>query len=169
MRVKVSSQSSFSFPQTISTKVLKSQLNKGFTLVETILAVGILAFVLCGILATYASCSILATTSKNVNIATNAALGLMEQIRTDSFTQIYTDYNRLNFVLNDISSSRGAVYVDATNPSLLKVTISVCWRQGSRVIGEDTNLNGVLDTGEDVNGNGIIDSPVQLVTLIANR
>jgi len=153
----------------ITIKVLKKRSNHGFALIEIMLAVGILAFTLCALLAAYISCSGLIATSKNVNIATNAALGLMEEIRTSSFARIYDDYNGLNFILNDIPSSRGVVYVGDTNPELLKVTISVCWRQGNKVIGEDANLNSVLDSGEDANGNGIIDSPVQLVTLIANR
>jgi len=63
----------------------------------------------------------------------------------------------------------GVVYVDDTNPELLEVTVSVCWQQVLRVIGEDKNLNGVLDAGEDTNGNGKIDSSVQLVTRIVNK
>ena len=59
--------------------------------------------------------------------------------------------------------------MDDTDPEFLLVTISVCWRQGSRIIGEDLNLNGALDAGEDTNGNGIIDSTVELVTQVANR
>jgi prepilin-type N-terminal cleavage/methylation domain-containing protein len=150
-------------------RVFKKRSDRGFTLIEIMLVAGILAFVLCAILAAYISCSVLVATSKNLNIATNAALGLMEEIRTSSFTRIYDEYNGLNFILNDIPSSRGVVYVDDTNPELLEVTISVCWRQGNRIIGEDVNLNGVLDAGEDANGNGIIDSSVQMVTQIANR
>lgn len=142
---------------------------KGFTLSEVILAVAILAFALCAILTTYISCLTLVATSKNINSATNAALGLIEQIRADSFTQIIDDYVGLNFTVNDISSSRGVVYIDDTNPDLLEATVSVCWRQGSKIIGEDADLDGVLDAGEDANGNGIIDSPVELTTLIANR
>jgi len=65
----------------------------------------------------------------------------------------------------------GVVYVDDTaNSELLDVTVSVCWRQGNKVIGEDTNLNGVLDVGEDtIIANNIIDSTVELVTQVANR
>ena len=66
-------------------------------------------------------------------------------------------------------SNRGVVYVDDTDPELLRVTISVCWNQKNRIFGEDKNLNGVLDAGEDKNNNGIIDSPVQIITLVANR
>jgi len=108
-------------------------------------------------------------TSKNVSIATSAAQGLIENIRTTPFPQIVTDYDHLGFIVNGITNSRGSVYVDDTNPELLLVTISVCWKQGIKTIGEDINLNGILDAGEDVNGNNMIDSTVELVTQVANR
>ena len=141
----------------------------GFTLMEILLAAGILASAVSAILLAYYSCFALIGTSKNINIATNAAMGLMEDIRSSAFTRIIDDYNGINFVVNAIPQSRGVVYIDDTNPELLETTISVCWRQVNRVIGEDTDLDGALDAGEDRNGNGIIDSPVQLVTRIANR
>ncbi len=151
-------------------KISKRSRRGGFTLLETILAAGILVFALCSIAATFITCYTLDETSKNINIATNAAESLMEQIRCDSFAQIVGDYSGLVFAVNAIPLSKGVVYVDDTNPELLIVTISVCWKQGaSRVIGEDTNLNGVLDAGEDKNGNGIIDSPVELITMITTR
>jgi len=143
---------------------------KGLTLAEVLLATAILAFAVCAILTAYISCAALAATSKNVNIATDAALGLAEEIRSTTFIDIPGSYNQLNFTLNDIAQSRGVVYVDDTNPELLEVTISVCWKQGNRIIGADTNLNGILDAGEqDIDGDGIIHSPVQLLTRIANR
>ncbi len=141
----------------------------GFTFMEILLAVGILGSVLCGILVTYSSCLVLGVTSKNLNISTNAALSLIEEIRSSTFSRIVEDYNGLNFSVNEIFFSRGVVYVNNTNPQLLEVTISICWRQGNRVIGEDTNLNGVLDAGEDTNLNGIIDSPAEFITRVANR
>lgn len=140
---------------------------KGFTLVEALLATVIIAVALCGIMAAYVGCFGLLTTSKNVNIATNYAQGLMEQIRNTPFPQI-TSFT-YNPTVPNMPQNSIVVYVDDTNPELLKVTISVCWMQNNRVIGEDQNLNGVLDPGEDTNGNGIIDSPVQLVTLVADR
>jgi len=151
-------------------KVLKRPYNRGFSLPEILLAVAILAFALCGLLAMYSTCFVLMATSKNINIATNAAQGLIEEMRSSSFMRIIDDYNGLNFIVNDIPSSMGVVYVDDTDPELLQVTISVCWKQGNRIIGEDTNLNGVLDAGEDKSPyNRIIDSPVELVTRVANR
>ncbi len=145
------------------------RLSRGFTLMEVMLGVGILAFALCAILLTYISCSLLVATSKNMNTATNAALGLIEQIRSATFTNIMDDYNGINFVINGMSANRGVVSVSDDNPELLEATVSVCWLQGDKIIGEDLDLDGVLDTGEDINANGVIDSPVELTTRIANR
>jgi len=142
---------------------------KGFALPEILLAVLIAAFALCGILLTYIACMDMVKVSKNVSIATSAAQGLIEEIRNTPFPQIVTNYDHLGFIVNGLPANRGIVYVDDTNPELLLVTVSVCWQQGNKVIGEDKNLNGILDPGEDTNGNGIIDSTVELVTQVANR
>jgi len=142
---------------------------KGLTLPEMLLAAVIASFALCGILLTYVTCMDTVKTSKNVSIATGAAQGLIEEIRSTPFPQIIANYDRLTFNVNGIPSSRGIIYVDDTDPELLLITVSVCWRQDNRIIGEDTNLNGVLNAGEDTNGNGIIDSTVELVTQVVNR
>jgi prepilin-type N-terminal cleavage/methylation domain-containing protein len=150
---------------------MKLANKNGFSLVEVILATAILAFALVGILGTYVTCLVLITTSQNVNAATNATQGIIEEIRSTPFTQVIDNYNGLVFTVNDIPTSIGVVYVDDTlNAEFLDVTVSVCWRQGNRIIGEDANLNGVLDSGEDTMiANGIIDSPVQLKTQVANK
>lgn len=49
---------------------------------------------------------------------------------------------------------------------LLRLEVLVCFKSGARIVGEDTNLNGVFTPGEDANGNGRIDSTVDLVTLL---
>lgn len=143
----------------------------GFTLVELLISVGLLAVVTTGTVAALLACLGLSSTSKNNHIATTAAIGLAEEIQGASFPDLVTDYDNLNFTVNALTAgSRGIIYVDDTNPDLLQVTISVCWRQaGSRIIGEDSDLDGVLDAGEDTNANGIIDSPVQIVMQVANR
>jgi hypothetical protein len=148
---------------------MKWRAKKGFALAEVLLATAIAAFAVCGILLMYIAAMDLIRTSKNASIATSAAQGLIEEIRNAPFPQIVTDYNRLKFSVNGIPSSSGIVYVEDTDPEFLLVTISVCWRQGIRIIGEDINLNGELDIGEDANGNGMIDSTVELVTQVANR
>jgi len=167
---------------------MKSRSKKGFVLPEVMLAAAIAAFAVCGILLMYVVAMDLIRTSKNASITTSAAQGILEKIRNTPFPDIPgmifvvngTNYppivvnanlTRWNFPLavNNLPTNRCAVYVDDTDPEFLLVTISVCWRQGNRVIGEDINLNGALDAGEDTNGNGIIDSTVELVTQMANR
>jgi hypothetical protein len=144
--------------------------NKGFTLLEMVIAAGITAYALCGMLAMYISCFDLIATSKNTGIATAAANGLMEEIRSSQFSDIPDVYDQLNFVVGNMPQNRGVVYINATDPEFLRVTISVCWRQNQRYVGEDRDLDGALDAGEDtITVNNMIDSPVQLVTQIANR
>lgn len=142
---------------------------KGFALSEMLLATLIASFALCSILLTYIMCMNLVRTSKNASIASNAAAGLMEEIRSAPFPQIVADYDHLSFSVNGITPSRGIIYVDDTDPEFLLVTITVCWRQANKIIGEDADLDGILDAGEDVNGNNMIDSTVKLVTQVANR
>ena len=146
---------------------------KGFNLVELMIAAAILVIVLSGILATYIGCFEVISTAKNLNLAINAAQRKIEEIRDYSFSEIYSDYNNQTFVVNEITSgnSKGVIYVDNSDSDLLKITISVCWRQrGNRIIGEDLDLDGVLDDPpEDLNHNNMIDSPAQLVTLITSR
>jgi len=151
------------------------RFKEGFILLEVLIATAIAAFAVCGILFLYIAGMDLIRTSKNASIATNAIQGLIENIRNTPFPDIVTTYNLLEFSVDGISpingvpSNSGIVYVDDTDPELLLVTISVCWRQGNRIIGEDANFNGELDAGEDVNNNLIIDSPVELVTQVAIR
>lgn len=63
-----------------------------------------------------------------------------------------------------------------SNTDLIDVYVTVSWREGrgtGRVIGEDANLNGVLDSGEDgtyAGGTtGRLDSPAQLVSKVTDR
>lgn len=114
---------------------MKLKGRSGFSLVEVILATAILAFTLVGILGTYVTCLVLITTSRNVNAATNAAQGIIEEIRGTSFPQLVADYNGMTFTVNDIPSSVGVVYVDDTvNAELLDVTVNVSWQQGNKTI-----------------------------------
>lgn len=149
---------------------MMKSFNSGITLMEVLLAAAILAFTTCGILATYISCLELISLARNLTVATKGAQDRIEEIRDYTFSSIFNDYDKQIFTVDEIPGSVGVIYIDNTNPDLLGVTVSVCWRQrGNRIIGEDLNLNGTLDAGEDVNGNNIIDSPAQVVTLIAQR
>ncbi len=138
---------------------MRKTSQKGFTLAEALLATVVVAIALCGIMAAYVGCTGFLNTSKIVNIATNYAQGLMEQIRNTPFPQIpgfMYPPKVPNLTALNIANSV-VVSVNVTNPVLYQVTISVCWKQNNRIFGV-----------EDANGN-CTNSPTQLVTLIADR
>ncbi|HOW35916.1 MAG TPA: type II secretion system protein [Candidatus Omnitrophota bacterium] len=142
---------------------------KGFTLVESMVAVSILIFVLVSILFSYVACLSLSEISKNASIAMRAAKTRFEQIRNTPFDQIKATYNNVTFTTPGLHGI-GVSYVDDSNQDLLRVTVTFCWQQpNGLLIGEDVNLNGQLDIGEDKNGNGIVDSPAELASYIFDR
>jgi len=101
---------------------------------ELVLASLIAAFAICGILLTYVTCVDLIRTSKNASVATSAAQGLVEEIRSTPFPQIIARYNQLSFIVNGIPGSNGIVNVDDTDPELLLVTVRISWQQGTRTV-----------------------------------
>ncbi len=166
------------YPRTNCIKTEKCKLVWGFTLVELMIAVAILAIILLGLLAVFTSCFKLNETSRNLTVAINGAQKKIEEIRNSTFSSVYSIYNGAAFEVDglDNSDSEGSIMVDNTNPALLEVTVTVCWRQkGGRIIGEDNGggggiaLDGKLNGTEDTNVNNILDSPAQIVTLMTRR
>ncbi|MFA5089165.1 MAG: prepilin-type N-terminal cleavage/methylation domain-containing protein [Candidatus Omnitrophota bacterium] len=146
-------------------KILKIS-SKGFTLVEVIISAAVLLLTFVGILTSYIRCLELTELSRNTSIAVNAARSRMEDIKNTQFGQIASDYHNVTFTASGLTGI-GVTYVDSSNPDLLRVTAVFCWRQSNgRVIGEDINLNGQVNSGEDQNGNGLLDSSVRLVSNI---
>jgi len=144
----------------------------GFTLMELMIAIAILIIALTGLLAIFARLLSLNENARKLTLATVACQDKMEQIRKSDFSTLYAAYNGTNFDPSGFPAgeAKGAVSIDNTDPKLLKVYVSVSWRERSnRVIGEDKNLNGTRDAGEDVNTNGMLDSPAALATLMAQR
>lgn len=147
-------------------KLSKRKKCAGFTLVELLVASFILAIVIIGMLVSYLRCLELAELSKNISRATSASRSRVEAIKNTDFDQSIATYNTVTFTSPDLNGI-GVSYVTAVNPDLLKVTVTFCWRQKNRlVVGEDKNLNGIIDAGEDTNANGMLDSTVQLVNYI---
>jgi type II secretory pathway pseudopilin PulG len=51
---------------------------------------------------------------------------------------------------------------------LYRLSIQLSWLdKDGHVMGEDSNLDGVLNLGEDINGNNRLDSPAQIVTYVS--
>ena len=123
---------------------------KGFTLVELMIAAMILGITFVGTILTFVRCLELNEMSRNSSTAVKAVKSRIEQMKDTTFNQIFTTFNNTTFAAAGLTGM-GVTYVDNSNPDLLGVTVVFCWREKSgRVIGEDQNLNGVLDVGEDL-------------------
>jgi prepilin-type N-terminal cleavage/methylation domain-containing protein len=144
--------------------------HKGFTLIEVLVASGILAFCLCGLLAAYVSLFFLSDLARDTTLATNAIQQEMEKVKNINFDSLSV-LNDTKFNLNGFSSSgaKGVIYVSSTSyDDLKKVRIVASFKSRGRVIGEDKDLDGTLDNGEDTNpNNNRLDSPLEIVTFIA--
>jgi len=147
---------------------------KGFTLVEVLVATGLLVIVLAGLVGLFVYCSMLSELSGDMTMVMSELQGKWEEIRNHDYDLIVSDYSSggtpgNTFDLTQVNA-QGVIYIDAANPELLVVKIVASWQaRNDRIMGEDQNLNGILDAGEDQNGNGEIDSSTSLVSMITQR
>jgi prepilin-type N-terminal cleavage/methylation domain-containing protein len=166
-------------------KIAKNR--KGMTLVEVLVAASIFAFCVSGLLLTYMNLLIMTDVSRDTTIANNVLQARLEEARTVNFANLSSwcgSTTGFSVVTNDYGSPTqlgvgnitcedvadpftGTTYLD-----MMKVRVVISFKSRNRVIGEDANLNGQLDSGEDdshyPNGAGQLDSPVEGVTLIKN-
>ena len=148
---------------------MRLQLNrKGFTLLELMIASGVLVIVLTGLLSAYISCLEMNETTKNSNLALGAVQEELENLRKAPFQTLDTTYTF--YATGPFANlSLGKAVINTTNSSFYRVDAGMCWKQrSSRIIGECIDNNGTL-VFNDTNGNGILDSPVQLTTYMAQR
>jgi type II secretory pathway pseudopilin PulG len=75
------------------------------------------------------------------------------------------------YYINQVHGNTTAVPnpADEILTDLLQLEVTVCFRAGQRTVGEDTNLNGLLDSGEDLDGDRKLSSPLTLKTLLINQ
>ncbi len=143
---------------------------KAFTLVEFLIAMVIMTAAIFSLLAAHFGVLVLNETSRNVTLATQEAQAKLEELKNIAFDAL-ASYDDISFDVVNFPNdeAKGHIDVDGTVYSDLKrVHISVSWKQRKdRIIGEDMNLNGILDAGEDKNGNGELNSPADLVTFIS--
>lgn len=143
------------------------------TLLEVMLTVGIVGIAIMGVLQVFLNASWLTETSTSLFSGMTEAHAIMEEIRSTEFDQITAKYGTsagppMLYKSSSMGNNgMGIIFVDDTNPQLLEVEVQVHWALGRQAIGEDQNINGVLDPGEDVNNNGRMDSPASLTTLIS--
>lgn len=155
--------------------------NAGFTLVELLAAAAIMAFCLAGLLLAYISMFTMTDLSRDMTVATNALQQKFEQVQGTGFSAL----NNSNFTLASLgfnnTTGMGIVEVSATGytnatAELKRVRVAISFQSKGRVIGEDKNLNGILDSGEDdpyyntssFGGGGKLNSPVEGVIFVTN-
>ena len=148
---------------------------KGVTLIEILVALFVLVIGILGTLQLFSYCAYLAEMSGNTNYIIDQAQSKIDEMRSSSFSLIATNYASGGTPGNTLTltnpTAKGVIIIDSSTADLLQVEINVSWKneRNDRIIGEDLDLDGVLDAGEDVNGNGKLDSPVKLITLIARK
>ena len=147
-------------------RISKKHSRKGFTLSELMIGVLVLTPILIGTLATFIRSNDLNDVSANSSFALNALTNQLTVIENTEFSQLI-NLNNTTFTITGLDGI-GVVNVDNSDPQLITVRLSFSWQEkNGRLIGEDLNLNGVLNAGEDSNGNGRLDSPVMISTLIS--
>lgn len=147
---------------------IRTLKNNGFSLPELLIAALIFTFTFAGIILVFFRCMELSEMARNSSAAVNASKSLLASIENTAFDQISGTYNNTPFTAAGLNGM-GVTYVNTISADLLQVTAVFSWREkNGRAIGEDTNINGVLNAGEDTNGNGLLDSPVKLTTSVYN-
>ena len=115
----------------------KFAADKGFTLVEVLIAIGILAVVIVGLLQLFVYCSRLAEAAGNTTIAVNEAQNKLEEIRNHDFNDIAVDYASggtpgNTFALTSLTGT-GTITTSQVGGSseLLQIQIDVNWQNKS--------------------------------------
>jgi hypothetical protein len=143
----------------------------GFTLLELTVTTGLVALAVGALLHLFVICLWHAEEAGNVTAAACEAHAKVEEIRTTEFDRLALTYGPGGTVGDRFAITNpdgmGVIYLTPINLDLMRVEVFVSWRERARVIGEDLNLNGVLDAAEDPDNDGLLGSPASAVTLIA--
>jgi len=126
---------------------------KGFTLVELILTVAILAFAISGILLLFINCAFINEANRNLSIATSHAQFVMEDIRSSQFGTLKADINNgsWNWDTTAINSAGltalniESIATQAAGTEPLDITVTVAWQdraQRNRSLVLETLLGG---------------------------
>lgn len=143
---------------------------KGLTLFELAISIAIFVIAACGILSLFISLSTLTESAGNVSIMSNLARGEMEGSVMVADFETLNSYALLPPAVPANTSLTCYVQDHPTINNVKQALVVVSYRQkSSRVIGEDRNLNGILDAGEDTNGDGRLSSLCELATFVIRK
>jgi len=160
---------------------------KGMTLIEVLLSMVIVALGIGAIFLAYPTVFEGVRISSQRVLAWELARKEMEILKNSDFAALYgVAYNPRSdtpvantFSTSDIPNSSGVYYIekiygdvdgdgdrDDLLNDLIRIEVVICLKAGRRVLGEDKNLDAVLDSAEDENNDKKISSPVSLYTLV---
>lgn len=115
----------------------------GFTLSELLVASGIMAFVLVGLLHLFITCIFLNESNRNLSIATVHGQHILEEMKNTNFTNFktgainpdtYWDWDNATInskglaALNSEAIDTSAAWVDAATKDRLDITITLSWK-----------------------------------------
>lgn len=143
--------------------------DKSFSLAELLFSIALLIVIFVGILYSFLTFLELNDYSKNATLVHHAVQAQLERIREEPFESL-TALDGTTFAIAGFPAGDAMGVIDmysAVYSDMRYVRVVGCWRQKSgRVIGEDSNLDGILQPMEDSDGNTVMDSPVEIATLI---
>jgi len=131
---------------------MRSLNKKSFSLVELLVTMAILAFCLCGLLATYINLLFLTDLSRDTTLATNACQAKIEEIKNAKYdclsvsacvscpgTCLSCFCNQSTFTLPGISQGIGKIQINmvAGYTNLKTARVVACFRSRGRLIGND--------------------------------
>jgi hypothetical protein len=132
---------------------------------EFLVAAGILAFVLCGLLLLFVNCVLINELNRNFTLCYNAIQAKMEEIKNTGFDNLFTSYagscpagafcngDTFNIEGFPAGNSQGVIRITGENSTLKRIRITACFKSRNRLIGNSLT--------------GCSSSPAELVTLIA--
>ena len=123
---------------------------RGFTLLELGIAVAIFALGACSTLSLFILNN---TTADAAGLITTSMNLARQEIENNIWLSDYTTLNSYFRLPPAVPLNTSLVCYVTDRGNFKEVRVVVCYRQKSNnVIGEDDNLNGVLDPTEDLNG-----------------
>ncbi len=103
---------------------MRTSFDRGVTLVEVMLAAGILIFALSGMLALFIHCMNLNQASRHTAEASSHAQMIVEQIRTTNFGAIEGNITQWNLTTSQLQSSPYSLNTLTNETAITNVTIS---------------------------------------------
>ena len=104
---------------------------KGFSLIELMFSVGILSFVLVGMVAIFILAATLSNVAGEKTLILSQCQNKIEEIRNHDFDNILTDYasggtpgDTFNL---ELLNGTGDIYIDSTNSELLILNLTASW------------------------------------------